>query len=66
MAEMSVLITMGSVGTRDITYDLAGSCRKEQLLLKTETYIKDGFFRDKEVGLFIVYKPGRAGRLLKT
>jgi uncharacterized membrane protein len=48
-AEMSVLITMGSVGTRDITATLLDLVRKEQLLLKTETYIKDGFFRDKEV-----------------
>lgn len=48
-AEMSVLITMGRVGTHDITATLLDLVRKEQLLLKTETYIKEGFFRDKEI-----------------
>lgn len=48
-AEMSVLVSMGQVGTKDITATLMDLVRKGQLILNKETYIKDGFFRDKEV-----------------
>jgi uncharacterized membrane protein len=48
-AEMSVLVTMGRVNTRDITATLMDLVRKGILILKKETYIKDGFFREKEV-----------------
>ena len=48
-AEMSVLVTMGLVNTRDITATLMDLVRKGVLILKQETYVKDGFFRDKEV-----------------
>ncbi len=48
-AEMSILLTMGQVGTRDITATLMDLVRKGILILKKETYIKDGFFRDREV-----------------
>jgi len=48
-AEMSVLLTMGHVATRDITATLMDLVRKQQLLLTTEVYTKRGLFRDKEV-----------------
>ncbi len=48
-AEMSVLMSMGSVDTRDITATLMDLVRKEQLLLNNDTYVKHGFFKDKEV-----------------
>jgi uncharacterized membrane protein len=48
-AEMSVLLSMGNVGTRDITATLMDLVRKEQLLLKTDTYMKKGFFKNKEI-----------------
>lgn len=48
-AEMSVLMNMGSVNKRDVTATLMDLVRKGYLILKNETYIKDGFFRDKEV-----------------
>lgn len=48
-AEMSVLMTMGMVNTRDITATLMDLVRKGVLILRKETYIKDGFFKDKEV-----------------
>ncbi len=48
-AEMSVLVSMGHVGTTDITATLMDLVRKGQLILNKETYIKDGLFRDKEV-----------------
>lgn len=53
-AEMSVLLTMGSVGTRDITATLMDLVRKEQLLLTSETYLKKGFFKDKEVQDYVL------------
>ena len=48
-AEMSSLMSMGSVGTRDITATLMDLVRKEQLLLTTNKYIKKGIFKDKEI-----------------
>jgi len=48
-AEMSVLVNMGNILTRDITATLMDLVRKGHLILKQESYIKDGFFRDKEV-----------------
>ena len=48
-AEMSVLITMGMVDTKDITATLMDLVRKGVLILKQETYVKDGFFKDKEI-----------------
>ncbi|NLH95796.1 MAG: DUF2207 domain-containing protein [Clostridiaceae bacterium] len=48
-AEMSVLMNMGSVNKRDITATLMDLVRRGYLILKKETYIKEGFFRDKEV-----------------
>lgn len=48
-AEMTVLLTMGRVETRDITATLMDLVRKQQLLLTTETYVKIGFFSSKEV-----------------
>lgn len=53
-AEMSVLMSMGSVQTRDITATLMDLVRKEQLLLTTNKYMKNGIFRDKEVTDYIV------------
>jgi uncharacterized membrane protein len=47
-AEMSVLMSMGHVATRDITATLMDLIRKEQLLLTTKTYIKRGLFSNKE------------------
>jgi len=47
-AEMSVLLTMGHVETRDITATLMDLVRKKQLLLSTETYIQKGLFGNKE------------------
>lgn len=48
-AEMSVLMNMGSVDKRDITATLMDLVRKGNLVLKQESYIKEGFFRDKKV-----------------
>ncbi len=48
-AEMSVLMNMGNVLSRDITATLMDLVRKGRLVLKKETYIKNGFFKDKEV-----------------
>lgn len=48
-AEMSSLLSMGSVGTRDITATLMDLVRKEQLQLISNKYIKKGIFKDKEV-----------------
>ena len=48
-AEMSVLLSMGHVATRDITATLMDLVRKEQLLLTTKTYTKRGLFSSKEV-----------------
>jgi len=48
-AEMSVLMNMGKVNKRDITATLMDLVRKGYLILKKETYVKNGFFRDKEV-----------------
>ena len=48
-AEMSYLLSMGSVGTRDITATLMDLVRKGQLLLTTETYTKSGIFATKTV-----------------
>ena len=48
-AEMSVLMSMGKVDKRDITATLMDLVRKGNLILKKETYTKDGFFKDKEV-----------------
>lgn len=48
-AEMSYLLSMGSVGTRDITATLMDLVRKGQLLLTTETYTKSGIFKTKTV-----------------
>lgn len=48
-AEMSVLMSMGSVNTRDITATLMDLVRKRQLLLNNNSYIKHGFFKDKQV-----------------
>ena len=48
-AEMSVLMNMGNPGKRDITATLMDLVRKGNLILKKETYIKDGFLRDREV-----------------
>lgn len=48
-AEMSVLMSMGSVGTRDITATLMDLVRKQQLRLNNDSYIKHGFFKDKKV-----------------
>lgn len=48
-AEMSSLLSMGSVGTRDITATLMDLMRKEQLQLISNKYIKKGIFKDKEV-----------------
>jgi uncharacterized membrane protein YgcG len=45
----SVLMSMGGVDTRDITATLMDLVRKEQLLLNNDTYVKHGFFKDKEV-----------------
>ncbi len=48
-AEMSVLMSMGLVNTRDITATLMDLVRKGILILKKETYIKDGFFKAREI-----------------
>lgn len=53
-AEMSVLLTMGHVATRDITATLMDLVRKEQLLLTTEVYTKRGFFKNSEVEDYVV------------
>ncbi len=53
-AEMSVLLTMGHVATRDITATLMDLVRKEQLLLTTEVYTKRGLFKDREIEDYVV------------
>jgi uncharacterized membrane protein len=53
-AEMSSLMSMGHVGTRDITATLMDLVRKEQLLLTTNKYVKKGIFRNKEEEDYIV------------
>ena len=53
-AEMSSLLSMGHVATRDITATLMDLVRKEQLLLTTNKYVKKGIFKDKEVTDYIV------------
>jgi len=54
-AEMSSLLSMGPVGTRDITATLMDLIRKEQLILKTKKYIKKGLFKDKEITDYVVF-----------
>lgn len=53
-AEMSVLLTMGHVATRDITATLMDLVRKEQLLLTTEVYTKRGLFKNSEIEDYVV------------
>lgn len=53
-AEMSSLLSMGSVQTRDITATLMDLVRKEQLLLTTNKSVKKGIFKDKEIIDYIV------------
>ncbi len=48
-AEMSYLLSMGRVETRDITATLMDLVRKGQLLLTAETYTKSGIFRTRTV-----------------
>jgi len=48
-AEMSVLMTMGNVLTRDITATLMDLVRKGHLELKQESYVKSGLFKNKSV-----------------
>jgi len=48
-AEMSVLLTMGQVNTRDITATLMDLVRKRILLIDNRTYTKKGFFKDKKI-----------------
>lgn len=47
-AEMSSLLNMRHVSTRDITATLMDLVRKEQIILTSEKYVKNGLFRDKE------------------
>lgn len=53
-AEMSSLLSMGSVQTRDITATLMDLVRKEQLLLTTKKSVKKGIFKDKEITDYVV------------
>lgn len=53
-AEMSSLLSMGSVSTRDITATLMDLVRKEQLLLTSNQYVKKGIFKNKEVTDYVV------------
>ncbi len=66
-AEMSSLLSMGYVGTCDITATLMDLVRKEQLLLTTNKYLKKGIFKDKEVTDYsIVRNEGAPAISLKT
>ena len=53
-AEMSSLLSMGSVSTRDITATLMDLVRKEQLLLTSNQYVRKGIFKNKEVTDYVV------------
>ncbi len=53
-AEMSSLLSMGSVSTKDITATLMDLVRKEQLLLTSNQYVKKGIFKNKEVTDYVV------------
>ncbi len=53
-AEMSSLLSMGPIQTRDITATLMDLIRKEQLILTTNKYIKKGIFKDKEMTDYVV------------
>ena len=65
-AEMSVLLTMGHVATRDITATLMDLVRKEQLLLTTEVYTKRGLFKDREIEDYVIsINPGAPNIPLK-
>lgn len=53
-AEMSYLLSMGSVQTRDITATLMDLIRKRYLVLSTEKTVKRGLFKNKEIEEYIV------------
>lgn len=53
-AEMSSLLSMGKVQTRDITATLMDLVRKEQLLLTERKSVKKGLFKDKEITDYVV------------
>ncbi len=66
-AEMSCLLSMGNVSTRDITATLMDLVRKKQLLLKNEKSIKKGLFRSREVNEYIVsINPNAPAQKLKS
>jgi len=53
-AEMSVLLSMGQVTTRDITATLMDLVRKKQLVLTTQKSMKKGLFKNKETDEYIL------------
>lgn len=53
-AEMSSLLSFGSVSTKDITATLMDLVRKEQLLLTSNQYVKKGIFKNKEETDYVV------------
>lgn len=53
-AEMSFLLSMGNVQSRDITATLMDLVRKRFLLLSTEKSLKKGLFGSKEIEEYIV------------
>ncbi len=59
-AEMSSLLSMGSVSTKDITATLMDLVRKEQLLLTSNQYVKKGIFKNKEVTDYSVSRNPKA------
>lgn len=65
-AEMSALLSMGNIATRDITATLMDLVRKKQLILTTEKSLKRGLFKSTEVNEYIVSRnPNAPGILLK-
>lgn len=59
-AEMTVLMTMGSVNSRDIMATLMDLVRKRQLFLTTGKTIKEGFFGSKEIDDYVIMLNDRA------
>ncbi len=53
-AEMTVLMTMGSVNSRDIMATLMDLVRKKQLLLTASKTVKKGFFANKEIDDYVI------------
>lgn len=53
-AEMTVLMTMGSVNSRDIMATLMDLVRKKQLMLTAGKTVKAGFFGSKEIDDYVI------------